>query len=119
MDVSGSQWLGIYMDDPENVPEEELRSEACVTLPRDVEVPRTEGLLDYVIPEGTYATTRHVGPYSGLGRTWGELCGGWIPQNGLKIRQGACFEIYVKGGECGVDESEYLTDLYEPVEPVS
>lgn len=116
--VSDARWLGVYFDDPESVPEEELRSEACVTIEEDIELPEDSDISIGEIPGGLYATTIHFGSYKGLGKSWGELYGEWIPQNGFNPGNTPCFEIYVKG--CGEteDESEYLTDLYAPVEPV-
>ncbi|MCD4847863.1 MAG: AraC family transcriptional regulator [Candidatus Aegiribacteria sp.] len=118
IDIKNSQWLGIFWDDPESVLEKELRSEACVTIEGDIEIPDGVEAEAGEIPGGQYATTRHTGSYKGIGKAWGELCGIWVPQNGYKPRESACFEIYVKGSECTNDESEYITDLYEPIEPV-
>ncbi len=118
VDIKKSQWLGIFWDDPESIPEEELHSEACITIEDDIRIPDDVEVEKGEIPGGQYATARHIGSYKGLGKAWGELCGIWVPQNGYKPRKNACFEIYVKGCESTKDESEYITDLYEPVEPV-
>jgi len=117
IDPAGAKWLGIFLSDPETIPQEELRSEACVTVSADVDPPSDDRIGLREIPAGLYATTRHTGSYAGLGRSWGEFCGEWIPTSGFRVRQGVCFEIYVKGGESGADESEWQTDLYEPIEP--
>lgn len=119
MDPTGEKWLGIFLSDPESVPEEELRSEACVTISADVTIPDDDRIALREIPGGLYAIARHTGSYEGLGRSWGEFCGRWIPEKGFKCSEGICFEIYVKGGEAGADESEWQTDLYEPVEPIA
>jgi AraC family transcriptional regulator len=118
IEVSDARWLGVYFDDPESVPEEELRSEACVTIKEDIELPEDSDISIGEINGGLYATTRHSGSYKGLGEAWGELYGAWMPQNGFNPGNTPCFEIYVKGCEEVEDESEYLTDLYAPVEPV-
>ncbi len=117
MDVAGSQWLAIYHDDPDSTPPDSLRSDACVTVDSS---PGTDtgGMTEFEIPGGLYATSRHVGSYRGIGAAWGRLVGSWIPANGLRPRNGVCYEIYVKGHECTSDESEFITDLYEPVEPL-
>ncbi len=118
IELSDAQWLGVYYDDPESVPEEELRSEACVTIREDIELPENSNISIGEIPGGLYAATRHSGSYKGLGNSWGELYGAWIPQNGFNPGSTPCFEIYIKGPEETEEESEYLTDLYAPVEPV-
>ncbi len=118
IEVSDARWLGIYFDDPESVPEEELRSEACVTIKKNIELPEDSDVSIRDIPGGLYAITRHTGSYKNLGKSWGELYGSWIPQNGFKPLNTPCFEIYIKNCEEAGDESEMLTDLYAPVEPV-
>jgi len=119
IDVSGSQWLAVFMDDPETVPPEELRSMACVTVADGLEAPEgVSGVSIVVIPGGLYATGRHTGSYSGLPGAWNDLCGTWIPESGLKPAAGMCFEIYVKGCDEVEDPGQCITDLYEPVEPV-
>jgi AraC family transcriptional regulator len=119
LDVSNSQWLAIYHDDPDTTPQAELRSDACVTLLAPGVVPGDPEATMADIPGGMYATTRHVGSYSMLGRAWGEFIGAWIPGNGYRPRCAPCFEIYVKGMGDGCPESEFITDIYEPVEPLT
>lgn len=119
IDVSGSQWLAIFLDDPETVPAEELRSRACVTVTEVQEAPAgVQGASIVEIPGGLYATSRHEGPYAGLPEAWNDLCGTWIPGNGLKPSAGVCFEIYVRSCDEAEDPDQCITDLYEPVEPV-
>ena len=117
IEVSDALWMGVYFDDPESVPEAELRSEACVTVQEDIRLPENSDVGIGEIKGGLYATTRHFGSYKDLGKSWGELYGAWIPQNGFKPLNTPCFEIYVKDCEETEDESELLTDLYAPVEP--
>jgi AraC family transcriptional regulator len=119
LDVSRSQWLAIYNDDPDTVPSTELRSDACVTLGEGARPDCAGEASILTIQGGMYATTRHTGSYSGLGSAWNDFMAGWIPRNGYRPRFAPCFEIYVKGSEDGCPESEYLTDIYEPVEPLS
>ena len=116
IEVSDALWLGVYYDDPESVPEAELRSEACVTVLQDIELPEDSDIVIGEIKGGLYATTRHFGSYRELGNSWGELYGSWIQQNGFKPLNTPCFEIYVNSCEETEDESELLTDLYAPVE---
>jgi len=118
VDTRDSQWLAIYNDDPDQVPAAELTSEACVTVGEFPSDPGGSGMKAFEIPGGLHATTRHVGSYDGLHASWGTLVGSWIPSNGFKPRCAPCYEIYVKGHECTSDESEFLTDLYEPVDRV-
>ena len=116
IDTAGSQWLGIYRDDPDSKSPEDLRSEACVTLPDQLEVLPRGRVREMEIPGGDYATTRMEGPYSGLHEAWTALVGRWIPENGYRPREAPCFEIYVRGFEQTENQEEFLTDLFEPVE---
>ncbi len=115
IDIGNSQWLGIYNDDPDQVPAAELSSDACVTVEAFPALAAGSILKPLEIPGGLHATTRHTGSYSGLHEAWGRLVGSWIPSNGYGPRCAPCYEIYVKGHESTQDEAEFLTDLYEPV----
>lgn len=108
----GARWIAIYRDNPDIVPAEELRSEACVEIESGAVLP--PGVEEAVIPGGKYAVAVHKGAYEGLGQAWGTFCGKLIPEAGLQFREGVCFEAYIHDGE-GVPESEQLTELYEPV----
>jgi len=118
MDVSRSQWLAIYHDDQDTTDQASLRSDACVSIEGDDPLPSGEGVTVLDIPGGDYATTRHIGSYSMLGKVWGEFVGAWIPASGYRPRHAHCFEIYVKGHGDGCPESEFITDIYEPVDPL-
>ena len=66
--------VGIYYQDPDVTPPDELRSHAGAIVPVDY-VP--DGGVDVVdLPAGTYAVATHVGPYDGLSKAWSEL---WAP----------------------------------------
>lgn len=56
--------IGIYLDDPLAVPQNELRSMACITVP-DNWVPSGE-LVEAHIEGGRYARVVHTGPYAEL-----------------------------------------------------
>ncbi|NLP05860.1 GyrI-like domain-containing protein [Candidatus Fermentibacteria bacterium] len=99
------------------MPLDRLRSDACVTVEEFPVLPEGSPLVPFEIPGGLYATSRHLGAYSGIHRAWMDLVS-WMPANGLGPRRSPCFEIYVKGHECTGDESEFITDLYEPAEPL-
>lgn len=115
IEVSDSRWLGIYWDDPSEVPEEELRSEACVTVARKASLPDSEEVTVRLLPAGRYLIGTHVGSYSGLGKAWGIL-GQEIEKGGYRPRKSPCFELYLKGGDDGLPEEEWVTELCMPIE---
>jgi AraC family transcriptional regulator len=117
LDLQGAQWLAIYRDDPDARPPEDLRSEACVSLAEGTSVSPEGRVRRAEIPGGSYATTRMEGPYSGLHEAWTTLVGRWVPENGYRPREAPCFEVYVRGCADTEDPGEFITDLFEPVEP--
>lgn len=113
--MEGSKWLGIYWDDPSEVPPEELRSEACMTVSDDPPIAGVEGASVRLLDGGSYLVGTHVGPYSGLGEAWGRI---WEELRDRKLvpRNSPCFELYLSGGEDGLPEEEWITELCVPVE---
>jgi len=103
---------GIYYDDPESTPSEQLRSDACYELGEGDEP--CEGAEVVTIAGGKYAVYRHIGHYMHLDASWGNfmrlLAGS---ENGT--RPGPCFEKYVDN--CMTTPVETLrTDLYAPIQ---
>ncbi len=89
----GVAMLGIYHDDPNTTPPNELRSHAAATVPEGTPVP--EGLEEMVVPAGRYACYTHVGPYEGLPGAWQRLVGEWLPESGETWGTGASLERYL------------------------
>jgi AraC family transcriptional regulator len=104
--------VGVYHDDPSNTAEEQLRSEAGVTIPAKAKIPR--GLTELVIPAGRYAHSTHVGPYTGLGDAWNHMRNEWLPRSGEKPSDGMSHEIY-RNTPMTVKPHELVTDLYLPL----
>ncbi|MDF2694193.1 MAG: Transcriptional regulator, AraC family, partial [Labilithrix sp.] len=71
----GTVLLAIYHDDVETTPQAELRSEAGITVPAGVALPKE--LTELHLPAGKYARTTHIGPYTLLGDVWARLMGEW------------------------------------------
>ncbi|MBI5155188.1 GyrI-like domain-containing protein [Candidatus Poribacteria bacterium] len=110
----GRRYMTVFHDDPREVPEAQLRSDACVTVPADYQT-SAEGVHAFDIAGGKFAVTVHRGPYNTLGETWEnftkELCAG-----GSRFRNGVpCFESYLN--DPGTTKPEdLLTAIYVPVE---
>jgi AraC family transcriptional regulator len=113
LEKPGAWRLSICNDDPELTPADKIRADACISC--DESFQPTGDLQVREIPAGSYAVLRYQGPYSGLGNAWSQLCGHWLPQSGLKIRNAPCFEVY-RNSPGDVPESELVTEIYEPVE---
>lgn len=110
--------IGIYYDNPDYVPENQLRSAACYEIPLDYQIPGTGGQpIEVVnISGGTYATTRFVGPYEQLERIWTQLteeCEG--PMRKIIDQQRPAFEVYVNDAS-ETPANQLITELYMPLD---
>ena len=114
--IPAERWIGIYWDNPDEVPTEKLRSAACVEIPADYQVTDSGGLsliLDE-IKSGEYATTTHTGPYENLEQIWSELtsyCENTIRRS---IAQNPAFEVYVNDPS-DTPPNQLITELYMPL----
>lgn len=107
-----TRMLAVYLDDPDAKPSDELRSEACITVPDDIALP--SGLAEGWLPAGRYARVTHHGSYATLGDTWARLLGEWLPSSGWDIAATPGFEIYLNTP--GHAKAEDLrTELYLPL----
>jgi AraC family transcriptional regulator len=104
--------LGLFHDDPDSTPPEQLRSDAAIVVPPDIPLPPE--LVEQKIPGGRYATTLHVGPYELLGDTWTRFMGEWLPASGHRLGPGVSYEIYVNNPTNARPE-ELETELYVPI----
>ncbi|MGF6156662.1 AraC family transcriptional regulator [Ensifer sp. KUDG1] len=106
------EMIGIYLDDPELVSTEKLRSFACVSArgQMPVEAPLTPQHLD----GGRYAVLRHKGPYADMPKAYQWLYGTWLPQSGREIRDSLMFEKYLNNPR-EVAPTELLSEIYLPL----
>ena len=105
--------LAIYHDDTETTAQQDLRSDAAITVPADATIP--EGLEEQRIRAGRYARTTHLGPYKHLADTWERFMGEWLPHSGNRFGQGVSFEVY-RNTPGQVPPEELRTDIYIPLE---
>lgn len=105
-------YVGIGHDNPELIPAEKLRYDACISVGDDfmAETP----VMESSIPPGQYATMIHEGPYEGLKDSWHKLIMEWLPESGREFREGPCFEIYLNDPDSTLPE-KLKTELHIPV----
>ena len=106
--------IGIFLDDPELVAEEKLRSFACVTAGDDI--PAEAPLVRRTLAGGDYAVLRHKGPYANMGAAYRWLYGTWLPASGRSIRDEVMFEVYLNNPR-EVLPNELLTEICLPLQP--
>jgi AraC family transcriptional regulator len=104
--------VGIYLDDPDLVAEDKLRSFACVT--EGAHVPADEPLVRKHLDGGDYAVLRHKGPYADMHKAYQWFYGTWLPQSGREVRDTVMFEEYVNNPRDAAP-TELLTDIYLPL----
>jgi AraC family transcriptional regulator len=85
--------VGIFHDDPESVPQADLRSAACITVP-DEWTPSGE-LTEAYVEGGRYARIIHTGPYTELKTAYDWLYQTWLPSTTDEPRNLPCIEEYL------------------------
>ncbi|GAA3935728.1 AraC family transcriptional regulator [Litoribacillus peritrichatus] len=103
--------LGVYYDDPSSVPENELRSAACVTLCGSNDIDLDENMALATIQGGEYAVLRFKGPYSDMHKAYAWLYGEWFPKSGREPGNQPAFEDYLNNPR-EVAPNDLLTDIY-------
>lgn len=77
----GGGMIAVYYDDPEAVPEPQLRSAAGIEIGSD-DTRLPEGLDRIVLPAGEYAVLTYRGPYASMHAAYTWLYGQWLPASG-------------------------------------
>jgi AraC family transcriptional regulator len=109
LELEGVELVAIFHDDPDVTPASELRADAGLVVPKNVQP--MGGLHRLTIPAGTYARAIHIGPYETLGDSWSQLMGHWLPTSGYRVAPSPSFERYVNTpGDVPI--SKLRTELY-------
>ncbi|WP_170765590.1 AraC family transcriptional regulator [Ruegeria lacuscaerulensis] len=103
--------IGLYLDSPDDVPVEDLRSYAGGEF-RGEATP--EGMENLTIPGGKTAVLTYKGPYSGLAAAYHTLFGNWLPDSGEEPADQPCYEIYLNDPRETAPE-ELLTEICLPL----
>jgi len=112
IDWSRNRTVGIFLDDPEAVPTEKLRSYAGVTVGFNhaIKAPFQE----FDIPAARYAVLRHKGPYSDIRKAYKWLFEQWLLNSDEEPGNSPCYEDYLNNPR-DVPATELLTDIYLPL----
>lgn len=104
--------FGLYYDDPESVPADALRSDACVEIAAtaDVQAP----LRPLTLAGGRYAVLVHVGPYAELDRPYRWLFSEWLPASGEEAADAPVMEEYLNDPR-SAPPSEWRTAICVPL----
>lgn len=108
---------GLSYDDPDSVPPEALRYDACVSLSDSSAVP-ADGLPENArldtLPAGRYACALLEGSYTGMQDMFQRLFGLWLPESGEELAERACIEWYLND-PMTVPENELRTLICIPL----
>lgn len=88
-----TRFYGVYYDDPGQVAPEKLRSEALITVEKEVDSPAEVKFRDF--QGGKYAVSAHLGPYEKLGESWMDFYEKWLPESGYEYAESPCMEQYL------------------------
>lgn len=104
-----ARWLGLYHDDPHTVAPPQLRSDACVEISADGNLPAD--LQRTQIPAGRYAVIEHRGPYSELETPYQWLFGVWLPASGERSAVVPTIESYLND-PCATAPKDLRTEIW-------
>ena len=85
--------MGLSYDDPDTVPEEQLRYDVCIPVPYGTEGDARVQVRE--IPEALYAQTTHVGSYDAMNATFNALYKKAFVDDLYASADGPCIEIYI------------------------
>jgi AraC family transcriptional regulator len=105
---AATRYFGVYYDDPAATPTTALRSDACLTGPRDFS--GDADLRPLTLAGGRYAVLLHVGPYAELHRAYCWLYREWLPASGEEPADRPCVEEYLNNPR-QVPASELRTEI--------
>lgn len=110
------RFFGIYCDDPESKPADELLSDACVEIPADLVL---DGVVQRTtIAGGRYAVLVHTGPYAELERPYRWLFGEWLPSSAEEPSDAPVIEEYLNDPHT-VPPAEWRTAICLPLREAS
>lgn len=104
--------IGVFFDDPDLGPEEELRSRACLPVADSVTIDAP--LVETVLRGGLYAKLSYTGPYADMRGAYRRFLGVWLPASGYEPDDAPLFEAYLNDPR-EVPQNELRTDVHLPL----
>ncbi|CAM4192750.1 AraC family transcriptional regulator [Bordetella tumbae] len=104
--------FGVYFDDPQQVPADQLRALAGFTLPDGAVVDAV--FEPFALPATRCAVLEYTGPYSELESAYNWLFGQWLPDSGYETRDFPMWEEYVNDPKT-TPASDLKTRIYLPL----
>lgn len=107
--------LAIYHEGPDMTPVGQLRSDACVTVPKGTPVDGEVGAM--TIPGGKFAVAHVEIAVTQYGEAWDRLIADWLPRSGYQPDDRLCYELYLNDPEQH-PEKKHIVDICEPIRPL-
>lgn len=104
--------IGLFFDDPDLGPEENLRSRACLPVANSVAIDAP--LVETVLRGGPYAKLSYTGPYADMRSAYRWFLGVWLPASGHEPDDAPIFEAYLNDPRA-VPQNELRTDIHLPL----
>lgn len=104
--------IGVFFDDPDLGPEEELRSRACLPVANSVTMEAP--LVEMILRGGPYAKLSYTGPYADMRDAYRWFLGVWLPASGYEPDDAPIFEAYLNDPR-EVPQTELRTDIHLPL----
>ncbi len=104
--------IGVFFDDPDLGPEEELRSRACLPVANSVTMEAP--LVEMILRGGPYAKLSYTGPYADMRDAYRWFLGVWLPASGYEPDDAPVFEAYLNDPR-EVPQTELRTDIHLPL----
>jgi AraC family transcriptional regulator len=107
--------LAVYYDNPDVTPVDQLRADACVTVPERTKTKRDIGTMR--IPGGLFAVAYvEIDPVQ-YGEAWDRLMTDWMPESGYQPDGRLCYELYLNDPEKD-PEGKHIVEICEPIRPL-
>ena len=110
-------YAGISYDDPSVVEPAKLRSDACISVPKDMVFEQDSPVKFRDIGGGEHAVITHRGPYETMGGNIYKLLQ-WPEKNGRQMRADAEGVLFIFRTMNVADPGKSVTDICLPLEPL-
>lgn len=104
--------IGVYHDDPNDVPEAELRSDVGIAVEPGTATEAPVRLVE--VAGGRHAVLHFKGAYAELLGAYNWLYGTWLPQSGQEPADAPCYEVYLTNPR-EVAPADNITEIHLPL----
>ncbi|WP_404403360.1 GyrI-like domain-containing protein [Pelagibacterium halotolerans] len=108
--------IGVFFDDPDLGPEQDLWSRACLPVADAVAIEAP--LVETTLRGGLYARLSYTGPYANMRAAYRWFLGAWLPASGYEPDDAPIFEAYLNDPR-EVPQNALRTDIHLPLKSAS